>query len=186
MRDYEEVQYGEKGLLLRQFGLKAKKLTTEAQDKKAIEEIKISKITEKERLNFKISGNGANLSLGQCQLICIARALIKKPKILLMDEATANIDQKTDSIIQFLIKNNLKETTVVTIAHRLVTIMQYDKVIVMADGEKIEEGSPSELIERNGTFCELVEEGERSLKRGCCIWPRIVMLILRALIRFFF
>jgi len=94
-------------------------------------------VTLKEKLEFLIEAGGLNLSLGQRQLICIARAILVPPKILLMDEATANIDQKTDSIIQHLIKNKLTKTTVVTIAHRLTTVCQYDKVIVLEDGKKV-------------------------------------------------
>jgi ABC-type multidrug transport system fused ATPase/permease subunit len=81
-----------------------------------------------------------------------------------MDEATANIDQKTDSIIQSVIKHKLKGTTVVTIAHRLITIIQYHKIIVLEYGKKVEEGSPLELIEAGGFFCELVEEGGQDFK----------------------
>lgn len=76
-----------------------------------------------------------------------------------MDEATANIDQKTDSIIQSIIKNHLNNTTVITIAHRLITIIQYDKLIILENGKKVEEGTPSELIESRGYFCDLVDEG---------------------------
>jgi ATP-binding cassette subfamily C (CFTR/MRP) protein 1 len=104
------------------------------------------------------------LSIGQRQLICIARALVKRPKILLMDEATANIDQKTDSVIQNLIKNTLKETTVVTIAHRLITIIQYDKIIILEQGKKVEEGSPAELLDlQGGWFRRLVNESGHGL-----------------------
>jgi len=69
-------------------------------------------------LNLKIEKNGNNLSLGQKQLVCIARAIISKPKILLMDEATANIDEQTDQIIQDVIAREFIDTTVLTIAHR--------------------------------------------------------------------
>ena len=110
-------------------------------------------------LNYEIEHRGSNLSLGQRQLVCIARALVQKPKILLMDEATASIDQKTDRVIQKIIKNNLEGTTVVTIAHRLDTIIQYDKILVLDNGCKVEEGTPSELLEKKGVFYGMVEEG---------------------------
>lgn len=118
-----------------------------------------------DKLNFEIEGKGNNLSVGQRQLICIARALVKKPKLLLMDEATANIDQKTDSIIQNVIKKHMNETTVITIAHRLITIIQYDKIVVLKDGEKIEEGSPLQLINDNKYFCSLIDEGGEEFKK---------------------
>lgn len=114
----------------------------------------------KDKLNYEIESGGSNLSLGQRQLICIARALVMKPKILLMDEATANIDQKTDSIIQSVIKEQMTETTVVTIAHRLITIVQYDKILILEDGKKKEEGAPIDLMKNEGSyFRALVMEG---------------------------
>jgi ABC-type multidrug transport system fused ATPase/permease subunit len=82
------------------------------------------------KLNIMIEDGGTNLSVGQRQLICIARAFISKPKILLMDEATANIDEKTDQAVQALIKSEFSDTTVITITHRLNTIIQYDKILV--------------------------------------------------------
>lgn len=121
-------------------------------------------ITVEDKLKFKLEAKGSNLSVGQRQLICIARAIIKKPKVLLMDEATANIDQKTDAIIQRIIKYSLNNTTVLTIAHRLNTIIQYDKLIILSDGKKIEEGSPLELIESGGYFAGLVSEGGEEFK----------------------
>lgn len=117
-------------------------------------------LSNKDRIEFQIEDQGANLSLGQRQLICISRALIKKPRILLMDEATANIDQKTDSVIQRVIKENLKESTVLTIAHRLVTVIQYDKLVILKDGKLVEEGTPLKLIDtKESYFRSLVEEG---------------------------
>ena len=113
-----------------------------------------------EILNLEIADQGSNLSLGQRQLVCIARALVKKPKILLMDEATANIDERTDEVIQEVINNQLEGTTVLTIAHRLNTIIKYDKIVVLDQGVKVEEGSPLELLEdENSIFSDMVSKG---------------------------
>ena len=135
-------------------------------DQKVVEEedpeiVKIRNmvVSEKDKLEFAIESGGTNLSVGERQLICIARSLIRKPKILLMDEATANIDQKTDSIIQRVIKESMGQTTVITIAHRLVTIIQYDKILILEQGMKKEEGSPLQLLDSKGYFHKLVSEG---------------------------
>ena len=111
-------------------------------------------------LKMYIEKNGDNLSQGQRQLICIARALVQNPKILLMDEATSSLDHRTNDIIQKVIKYHLEKTTVLTIAHRLMTVIQYDKLIVLKNGNKVEEGSPSYLIEKQGYFWSLINEGE--------------------------
>ena len=106
-----------------------------------------------------VEGGGSNLSQGQRQLLCIARAVIKKPKILLMDEATASIDSKTDEIVQTLMKTEFAHSTILTIAHRLNTIIQYDKILSLKDGNVVEYGSPSELLDRDDSyFCKLVKE----------------------------
>ncbi|EAS02140.2 ABC transporter C family protein (macronuclear) [Tetrahymena thermophila SB210] len=104
------------------------------------------------KLNLTIESGGTNFSLGQRQLICIARAIIKKPKILLMDEATASIDEMTDSLIQNLIKQELKDATVITIAHRLKTIIQYDKILVLDKGTLKEFDTPLNLINKEQSF----------------------------------
>ena len=114
----------------------------------------------KKNLKMFIEKNGDNLSQGQRQLICIARALVQRPKILLMDEATSSLDHRTNDIIQKVVKYHLNDTTVLTIAHRLMTIIQYDKLIVLQNGVKVEEGSPIELINKKGYFWSLVSEGE--------------------------
>ncbi|GAB1222472.1 hypothetical protein ENUP19_0112G0016 [Entamoeba nuttalli] len=103
--------------------------------------------------------NGDNFSLGQRQIICLARALLKKSKILIMDEATANIDIQTDKTIQEMVRKNFNECTVITVAHRLQSIMDANKVFVFDKGELVENDSPSHLIDNQNTiFNHLVQQ----------------------------
>lgn len=116
-----------------------------------------------------VAESGTNLSQGQRQLLCLARALLKQPQVLLMDEATASIDYATDAKIQDTIRE-LRNTTI-TIAHRLQTIIDYDKVVVMDKGEVAQFGTPWDLIkDEDGMFrdmCDAAGEGElESLMKG--------------------
>ncbi|KAF2719869.1 bile acid-transporting ATPase [Polychaeton citri CBS 116435] len=95
-----------------------------------------------------VAESGSNLSQGQRQLLCLARAMLKQPKVLLMDEATASIDYATDAKIQETIRE-IKNTTI-TIAHRLQTIIDYDKVLVLEKGEVMEFGDPYDLVRKEG------------------------------------
>ncbi|CEJ94449.1 hypothetical protein VHEMI09979 [[Torrubiella] hemipterigena] len=96
-------------------------------------------------LSFAVTESGGNLSQGQRQLLCLARAMLKMPKVLVMDEATASIDYNTDAKIQETIRE--MTGTVITIAHRLQTIVDYDKVLVLDKGELVEFAHPWELIQ---------------------------------------
>jgi ABC-type multidrug transport system fused ATPase/permease subunit len=99
-------------------------------------------------LSSPVTESGNNLSQGQRQLVCLARALLKNPTVLVMDEATASIDYATDSAIQETIRE--LTSTIITIAHRLQTIADYDKVLVLDKGEMVEYGHPWELMRKKG------------------------------------
>lgn len=102
-------------------------------------------------LQHEITESGQNLSVGQKQLICLARALLRKTKILILDEATAAIDLETDDLIQKTIRTEFKDCTVITIAHRLNTIMDSDRVIVLDKGQVVEFESPTKLVENTSS-----------------------------------
>lgn len=104
-------------------------------------------------LAHKVSEGGENLSVGQRQLICLARALLRKTKVLILDEATAAIDIETDELIQKTIRAQFKDCTILTIAHRLNTIMDSDRIIVLDQGVIVEFDSPQVLLsDKNSIF----------------------------------
>lgn len=112
-------------------------------------------------LNLRVSDIGSNLSIGERQLICIARALLKNSKIVIMDEATANIDVQTEQTIQNALNVLLKSATVLTIAHRIKTIVNYDKILVLSKGKVKEFDSPKNLIKnKNSLFSRLVKKSK--------------------------
>ncbi|CAF4743672.1 unnamed protein product [Rotaria sp. Silwood1] len=106
-----------------------------------------------------VSEGGSNLSVGQKQLVCLARAILKMSKILVIDEATANVDNVTDELIQRAIREKFKECTVLTIAHRLRTVIDSDRILVLGNGELLEFDSPKILLSNpNSHFASLVEQ----------------------------
>ena len=110
-------------------------------------------------LDFMVSEGGGNLSVGQRQLLCLARACLRKTKILFLDEATAAVDLETDDLIQATIRNEFSGSTILTIAHRINTIMDSDKVVVMEEGRVKEVDSPENLLNNeNSLFYSLAKE----------------------------
>ena len=124
---------------------------------KILKDIGFEYIEEDDKiLDKNIEQNGSNLSVGQKQLICIARALLRKSKIVIMDEATSNIDITTEKLIQKALYLLLENCTVITIAHRIKTIIEYNKILVIDEGEIKEFDSPLNLIQnKNSLFYKL-------------------------------
>ncbi|ETI44573.1 hypothetical protein F443_10730 [Phytophthora nicotianae P1569] len=109
-------------------------------------------------LDAEVLEGGDNFSVGERQLICLARAILRNSKILCLDEATASMDHSTDEFIQASIRREFAEATVLTIAHRVETILDYDKILVLKQGHIAEFGSPSELLnKRNGEFAGMLQ-----------------------------
>ncbi|KAJ3261407.1 hypothetical protein HK103_006015 [Boothiomyces macroporosus] len=112
-------------------------------------------------LESSVMENGSNFSQGQRQLLCLARALLQSNKIIILDEATASVDHNTDQHIQNVIRHEFSESTVICIAHRLRTVIDYDKVLVLEKGELVEFSSPRDLLCQEGYFKSMcMESGE--------------------------
>lgn len=115
-------------------------------------------------LSSKISEGGLNLSQGQRQLLCLARAIVSRPKIMVLDEATSAVDMETDALIQRSIREEFTDSTLIVIAHRLSTIADFDRILVLGEGKVLEYDEPKNLMTKEGgVFREMVEtSGERA------------------------
>lgn len=134
--------------------------------KRALEMVNLNSLTNSSKsLDMNVKNGGENFSAGERQMICIARALLKKNKIVLIDEATSNIDMNNEEIFLRTITERFRDSTVLTIAHRLNTIINSDKIIVMDQGNVIEMGSPEELLKiEKGVFSNMWSEAKRAKK----------------------
>ncbi|XP_071508424.1 ATP-binding cassette sub-family C member 4-like [Diadema antillarum] len=127
----------------------------------ALEDVQLHQAVKENpaKLEMEVGEGGSNFSVGQRQLVCLARAILKKNKVLILDEATANVDPRTDSLIQETIRSKFQNCTVLTIAHRLHTIMDSDRIMVLDAGELIEMDHPYELLRDPKTlFSKLVDQ----------------------------
>ena len=117
----------------------------------------------KGKLEEVVAEGGSNFSVGEKQLICFTRVLLRRPKILVLDEATANVDNSSDAQIQKMMRNKFSQSTVLTIAHRLNTVIDSDRILVMDNGTVAEFGSSAELLAMpQGIFFGLWKQFETS------------------------
>ncbi|EOA26457.1 hypothetical protein CARUB_v10022504mg [Capsella rubella] len=114
--------------------------------------------TKPEKLDSLVVDNGENWSVGQRQLLCLGRVMLKRSKLLFLDEATASVDSQTDAVIQKIIREDFKACTIISIAHRIPTVMDGDRVLVIDAGKAKEFDSPARLLERQSLFAALVQE----------------------------
>ncbi|BAT80618.1 hypothetical protein LR48_Vigan07g014300 [Vigna angularis] len=111
------------------------------------------------KLDSKVSENGENWSMGQRQLVCLGRVLLKKSKVLVLDEATASVDTATDNLIQQTLRQHFADSTVITIAHRITSVLDSDMVLLLSQGLIEEYDSPTRLLEnKSSSFAQLVAE----------------------------
>ncbi|GLU18970.1 hypothetical protein SLE2022_352430 [Rubroshorea leprosula] len=114
---------------------------------------------KEEKLDSTVSENGENWSMGQRQLVCLGRVLLKKSKVLVLDEATASVDTATDSLIQQTLKKHFSRCTVITIAHRITSVLDSDMVLFLNQGVVEENDSPAKLLgNKSSSFAQLVAE----------------------------
>ncbi|SGZ54258.1 CIC11C00000002870 [Sungouiella intermedia] len=134
-------------------------------DEEVLERVKLTKLTDnnydmlhKYHLDQSVEDDGCNFSLGEKQLIALARSLVRNSKILILDEATSSVDYETDAKIQETIIREFNQCTILCIAHRLKTILSYDRILVMDQGRIVEKGTPWTLFRQNGVFKQMCDK----------------------------
>ena len=151
------------------FNLDPMKKYSDFEINNAIREVGLFKLMKengrdiRKKLNIRLRENGGNLSLGEKQLICMARIFLRKNKIVIMDEATSNIDNKTDLFIQDEVDKIFKNSTLITIAHKIPDLNKYNKIMVLDNGHLVEFDTPNKLLQNNnGIFKQLYENNLRN------------------------
>jgi ATP-binding cassette subfamily C (CFTR/MRP) protein 4 len=116
--------------------------------------------------NSMVAEGGSNFSVGQRQLLCLARAILCKNKLLICDEPTANVDRRTDQLLQQALHKSFDGSTILSVAHRLDTVIDNDYILVLGNGHVLEFGSPAELLEKeNGHFASMVNDTGELMSR---------------------
>ncbi|XP_078359498.1 ATP-binding cassette sub-family C member 4-like [Oculina patagonica] len=131
---------------------------------RSLQRAHISSLLEntRDKLNSHVTERGSNFSVGERQLLCLARAMLQKKKVIVFDEATANVDYDTERLLHDTIKDQLRDCTVLTIAHRMTNIMSYDKVLVLDKGRLVEFDKPEELISKQDSiFAQLASSAKQ-------------------------
>jgi ATP-binding cassette, subfamily C (CFTR/MRP), member 4 len=105
-----------------------------------------------------VSEGGSNFSVGQRQLLCLARAILSKNKLLVLDEATASVDRRTDQMLHESLHESFEDATIIAVAHRLDTVIENDYILVLGQGKVLEFGSPAELLRSGGAFSKMVDD----------------------------
>eukprot|EP00550_Attheya_septentrionalis_P002538 CAMPEP_0198285332 /NCGR_PEP_ID=MMETSP1449-20131203/4662_1 /TAXON_ID=420275 /ORGANISM="Attheya septentrionalis, Strain CCMP2084" /LENGTH=1282 /DNA_ID=CAMNT_0043982737 /DNA_START=271 /DNA_END=4119 /DNA_ORIENTATION=+ len=123
-------------------------------------------------LDSVVAEGGSNFSVGQRQLLCLARAILSKSRILVLDEPTANVDSRTDELLQQSVSKSFQGATILSVAHRLDTVIDSDRILVLGNGQVLEYGSPADLLsQENGHFTSMVndtgEKMSRDLRQRC-------------------
>ena len=138
---------------------KKKELDAKLTPEQLAQAMALKQIEDDSLLNYQIQAGGENLSSGEKSLLCICRAILRKNKIVILDEATANIDIETEQVIQKLIKESFKNCTMIVVAHRLQTIIESDRVLVLDTGKVAEFDTPAVLRKRpESHFAKLINE----------------------------
>ena len=128
--------------------------------RKALDDAHMSEAMAKlpKGIHSMVSEGGSNFSVGQRQLLCLARAILSKSRILVLDEATASVDRRTDQLLHESLEESFGDATILAVAHRLDTVIENDYILVLGNGKVLEYGPPAQLIRSGGAFSKMVED----------------------------